>query len=237
MRGLRRLQRAIELPFGHGARDRVRSQATHQSVVMQPGFQLPRRLLPELRDAARREAQSAAAAGQRLAAEFAGTEAGADRRRAQHSYRRRRRHRRSDSQRVARSRGASRRQARGAAGPDGARAEIWRRAVARADRDDRERLHGMRIPAGQVDVLARRGPGRSRRQRATGDAGGGPLGRHREHARGNAAELHPRARLPVSGREPAATAARREPSPTVWRRSTPLASRLRCSATASARTC
>ena len=77
VRGLRRLQRAIELPLRHGARDRVRPQAPHQPVVVQPGLQLPRRLLSELRHAARREAQSAAAArAASRAAELAGAEAG-----------------------------------------------------------------------------------------------------------------------------------------------------------------
>ena len=49
VRGLRRLQREVELPVGRAAGDRVRPQAHHQPVHLQQGLFLREGLLPELR--------------------------------------------------------------------------------------------------------------------------------------------------------------------------------------------
>ena len=134
LRGLRRLQRAVELPVRDGARDGIRPQAAHQPVFVQSGLQLLERLLPELRDVARREAQFAAAARGGGLAELAGAAAGGVRRRLQRADRRRRRHGRRHGERLARPRGASRRQGGSPARSDGARAEVRRRVVSRAHR-------------------------------------------------------------------------------------------------------
>ena len=56
LRGLRRLQREVELPLGAPARHRVRAQAPHRPVRLQQGLLLRRGLLPELRDRAGGEA-------------------------------------------------------------------------------------------------------------------------------------------------------------------------------------
>ena len=57
VRGLRRLQRQVELPVGRAARDRVRPQARDQPVVLQQGLLLREGLLPELRHGRRRAAE------------------------------------------------------------------------------------------------------------------------------------------------------------------------------------
>ena len=54
VRGLRRLQREVELHVGRAARNRVRPQARDRPILLQQGLFLPRRLLPELRDRRRR---------------------------------------------------------------------------------------------------------------------------------------------------------------------------------------
>ena len=54
VRGLRRLLDPVELPQRRAGRDRVRQQARHRPVVLQQGFLLPQRLLPELRHDRRR---------------------------------------------------------------------------------------------------------------------------------------------------------------------------------------
>ena len=76
---------------------------------------------------------------------------------------------------------------------------------------DRSRLHGMRIPAGQVDLLLGAdlvvAAGREPLSMLSAEA----LGRDRQRARGAAAELHPRPRLRVPGQEDARRAAHGEP--------------------------
>src|SRR6266704_1174432 len=57
LRGLRRLQRQVELSLGRAARDRVRPQAHHQPVLVQQGLLLPQGILPELRHGRRRQAE------------------------------------------------------------------------------------------------------------------------------------------------------------------------------------
>ncbi len=84
--------------------------------------------------------------------------------------------------------------------------------------------------------LARRRLDRRRGQGAVVDAVAGSLGRHRQHARGDAVGLHPRPRLRVSRQAARRLAAERRGGRAPSRRSMPRASRRRCSATASART-
>ena len=57
VRGLRRLRPRLELRRDRAGRDRVRPQAPDRPVVLQQGLLLPERLLPELRDRGRGEAQ------------------------------------------------------------------------------------------------------------------------------------------------------------------------------------
>ena len=49
LRGLRRLRARLQLHGDRAAGDRIRAQAAHQSIELQQGFLLRRRLLPELR--------------------------------------------------------------------------------------------------------------------------------------------------------------------------------------------
>ena len=56
LRGLRRLQRQIELPVGRSGRDRIRPQAGDRSIDLQQGLLLRQRLLPQLRHRPRRPA-------------------------------------------------------------------------------------------------------------------------------------------------------------------------------------
>ena len=56
LRRLRRLRAGVQLHGDRAARDRVRAQAAHQSVELQQGLFLRRRLLPELRHRSRRTA-------------------------------------------------------------------------------------------------------------------------------------------------------------------------------------
>ncbi len=63
VRGLRRLRREVELRRCAAAGDRVRAQADDRPVRLQQGLFLPRRLLPELRDARGRKAEEGAGRG------------------------------------------------------------------------------------------------------------------------------------------------------------------------------
>ena len=128
--------------------------------------------------------------------------AGAARRRAQRADRRRRRHRRRDGERLARSRGASRRQ--------GGSASSIRPASRRntapccrtcASRRTAERLARHANSGGASRSPARRRPDRRRGQGTAVDAVGRSLRGHRQHARRDAVGLHPRSRLRVSRRK------------------------------------
>ena len=57
VRGLRRLQRQIQLPVGGAAGDRVRPQAHHQPIHLQQGLFLRQGILPELRHRRGRHAE------------------------------------------------------------------------------------------------------------------------------------------------------------------------------------
>ena len=124
----------VELPLGRAARDRVRPQAHDQPVLVQQGLLLPEGLLPELRHGRGRALRKEGAAGswksdsrcpsprpQRSAAV----------RNPGHRHRRHRRHHHRPDHRHG---GAPRRQGRDRARHVGARAEVRRGHVARADR-------------------------------------------------------------------------------------------------------
>ena len=102
---------------------------------------------------------------------------------------------------------------------------------------DRERLHGMRIPAGQVDVLLGAdlvvAAGKEPLAMLSADRSAVIV----NIARGAAAELHPRARLPVSRHEPAQQLRAASRADGVGDARCDAARVGICSATASARTC
>ena len=135
LRGLRRLRRQIELRLDAAAGDGVRPQADDRPVELQQGLFLPRRLLPVLRDGARRAAEGRARRSRRDALppmpepEIAPLERTHGR-----PHHRRRRHRRRHRRRGARHGGASRRARRRHHRHGGARAEGRRRHHAHADR-------------------------------------------------------------------------------------------------------
>jgi indolepyruvate ferredoxin oxidoreductase len=164
LRRMRRLWRAVELPVGDTGRNRVRSQAGDRPVVVQQGFLVRQRLLPELRQRRRRQTARGAPSPPPMAERFRrrvcrafaklpDPAAGRHPAPLQHPHHRRRRYRRRHPRRPARHGRAPRRQGRLGARHDRPGAEIRRRLLAPAHRRPPEDIHAARIATGEADAV------------------------------------------------------------------------------------
>ena len=196
VRGLRRLRRAVQLPLGGAAGDRVRPQAGHRPVRLQQGFLLHQGLLPELRAGEGRAPARGRLLGRRGAADrrVAGARTPLVYRALRHPAGRRRRHRDRHFGCAARHGGAARRQGGHGARQGGACPEVRRRHQPYPHRG------AAGGPARGADRHRRRAAAAGRRPRGVGEPRGGGAARPQHVAcRGQRRpdhhrRLHPRAR-------------------------------------------
>ena len=196
VRRLRRLRRAVQLPLGGAAGDRVRPQANHRPVRLQQGFLLPQGFLPQLRPGQGRAAARTRVLRCRRAADRrpAGARASLLRDALRHPARRRRRHRDRHPRRAAGHGGQAGGQGRHGARQGGPRPEIRRR-----HQPCPHRRAGAGPPCGahrrgRRQAAAGRRPGGGGEPRGGGAARPQHLPRGRQRRPDADGRLHPRAR-------------------------------------------